>query len=103
MNVRLIVPTLDGFPTMPVERYGKAIADMGGGFTAVQGTGGWIAPDGSLVVEPVTVFDVSLADDASYSSDHGVGAIRQLASNIARDLRQDCVYLAIDGIAEFIR
>jgi hypothetical protein len=102
MKIRLIVPNCNR-NTRPLVAYGLAIADIAGGFTATQGTGGWISPDGTLIVEPVTVFDCSMADDASYSSDHGIGAIRQLASNICRELRQQSVYLEVDGVVEYVK
>ena len=114
MNVRLIVPNsyVSGSHAMvinPVYQYGKAIADIAGGFTATQATGGWIGPDGSLVVEPVTVFDISCpspADNTPESladAEQPIVKLRLLAKRIASDLKQDCVYLAIDGIAEFVR
>jgi hypothetical protein len=102
MNVRLIIPNCNR-NTSPLVAYGKTIADIAGGFTATQATGGWIDRQGLLVVEPVTVFDCSLGlYDPQTIADHS-NAFRAIAKQIARELRQDCVYLSIDGIAEFIR
>ena len=101
MNIRLIVPNCNRGVT-PIVAYGKAIADIAGGFTASRAMGGWIDGSGVLVVELVTVFDCSSPDDASYSSEHGVGAWRSLAKRIACELHQQCVYLSIDGKVDYI-
>ena len=104
MKIRLIVPNcgLVNGKVTAITDYGPRIADIAGGFTATPAVGGWKNAQGELIVEPVTVFDIALADDASYSSDHGVGAIRQLATHIRRELDQDCVYLEIDGVVEYV-
>jgi hypothetical protein len=81
----------------PIVEYGPRIARIAGGFTATQATGGWIDNGDCLIVEPVTVFDCFIADDASYSSDKGKGALLQLAGDIAKELHQTCVYLEVDG------
>jgi hypothetical protein len=103
MNVRLIVPS-EAIPCQcsPTRQYGKAIADLAGGFTATQGMGGWKDNNGFLVVEPVTVFDCYY--DNSFKVDCViVDCFRDLARRIAGELKQDCVYLSIDGNAEFIK
>jgi hypothetical protein len=98
MQVRLIVPNCNR-STSPVVAYGPRIANIAGGFTAVQGTGGWIDKNGVLVVEPVTVFDC----DIPRSDGSGrAPALRNLAEMIKADLRQDCVYLRIDDIVKYI-
>jgi hypothetical protein len=96
MQVRLIVPNCNR-NTSPIVAYGARIARIAGGFTAVQATGGWTDKDGVLVVEPVTVFDC----DMTMAPGH-LGAWRDLARTIKADLRQDCVYLRIDGIVEYV-
>jgi hypothetical protein len=101
MQIRLIVPHNTSVP--PIVAYGKSIASIAGGFTAMHATGGWIDDNGTLIVEPVVVFDADIADDASYSSDHGIGAIRSLASRICKERRQECVYLRIDGKVELVK
>ena len=70
-----------------------------GGFTAVQGQGGWKA-ENHVICEPVTVYTIATGDK-SWS----VLAFRALAKEIARDLAQECVYLAFapDLSAEFIK
>lgn len=113
MKIRLIVPHCvqpNGDRTNPVTVYGKAIADIAGGFTASQATGGWIDGDGELIVEPVTVFDIVVAQEYistnATSGQSSVGpAMRfhDLAKRIARELHQDCVYLEIDGHVELVR
>ena len=97
MMIKLIVPNCNR-QTSPVVAYGKAIADISGGFTATQATGGWIDPSGLLIVEPVTVFD--MIDSAP--TELTLTSYRKLARLIARDLAQDCVYLSIDGIVSYL-
>ena len=95
MKIRLIVPNCNR-NTSPIVAYGLAIANIAGGFTAAQATGGWKDDQGNLIVEPVTVFD---CDDAR----EDIGAWRDLAKTIARDLNQTCVYLEIDGVVEYVK
>lgn len=115
MQVRLIVPNRSGrsvdsctFDSKPIETYGPAIARIAGGFTASQATGGWLDANGVLVVEPVTVFDCDCRDDRAgieyrqVSNRADADAFRDLARKVKADLRQDCVYLRIDGIVEMI-
>jgi hypothetical protein len=99
MKVRLIVPNCNR-TVSPIVAYGKAIADIAGGFTATTATGGWIDGSGALIVEPVTVFDC--ISDPLTIQDH-INAFRGLAQRIARELKQDCVYLEIDGIVSFVK
>ena len=107
MNIRLIVPNANR-NVSPIVAYGRTIAEVAGGFTATQSTGGWIDDHGTLLVEPVTVFDC-YCDDARAGIQYAqtanrvdAGAFRTLAAQIARELNQDCVYLEIDGKVEFI-
>jgi hypothetical protein len=111
MNVRLIIPNQYPFPVYkdqepidPVTRYGRRIANIAGGFTSTQGTGGWIAPDGSLVMEPVTIFDCNLPKDWDKTSNYlASNSFHCLAMDIARDLRQGSVCLSINGIMEYVK
>ena len=104
MKVKLIVPNCDR-NTSPVVAYGVAIADIAGGFTATQATGGWKDAKDDLIVEPVTVFDCYAAPDSNcLPGPFGIGHdFAILARRIAKELHQDCVYLEIDGVVEFIR
>jgi hypothetical protein len=94
----------------PIEKYGSRIASIAGGFTAWSAKGGWIDGSGNLIVEPVTVVECSIADDYvqanANSGQASIGPlvrIRDLARQICRDLSQECVYLAIDGVVEFVK
>jgi hypothetical protein len=113
MKIRLIVPVKyrgnDGTNPIvtidPVARYGGEIAEIAGGFTATQAMGGWIDGSNLLVVEPVTVFDchydaLGQTQAARFSV---VDTFQDLARRIARELRQECVYLEIDGEVEFVK
>jgi hypothetical protein len=98
MQVRLIVPNCN-CSTSPIVAYGARIANIAGGFTATQATGGWTDASGALVVEPVTVFD---ADDNYANAPLHAEAFADLARTIKADLSQDCVYLRIDGVVEYV-
>jgi hypothetical protein len=78
------------------------VAQIAGGYTSWEGIGGWISPEG-LLEEPVLIVEASLANDAAYSSEHGLGALRQLAHDICRDEKQDCVFLSFNGKVEYVR
>ena len=98
MKIRLIVPNCNR-NTSPIVASGLAIANIAGGFTATQATGGWVDNQGQLIVEPVTVFD---CDDAREDIGACYDSWRDLAKTIARDLNQTCVYLEIDGVVEYV-
>ena len=104
MKIRLIIPNYGntengGRDWSPIKDYGREIASIAGGFTATQATGGWIDGSNLLVAEPVTVFDCYMTSDcpAVTRTDWEL-----LARKIARELRQECVYLEIDGEVEFV-
>jgi hypothetical protein len=97
MKIRLIVSHC-GDCGKPLANYGPAIADIAGGFTAFQAIGGWKDDKGELIVEPVTVFDCFVVPDGVVC-----GKFYDLAKRIARELHQDCVYLEIDGTAQFVK
>jgi hypothetical protein len=109
MKIRLIVPVNyqaeAGGPTVqacPTQTYGPAIADIAGGFTATQATGGWKDAVCGLVIEPVTVFDCSVEPVHGSHYVRLAAFFRLLAKRIARELNQDCVYLEIDGQVELV-
>jgi len=106
MNVRLIIPDLKDeayFRNSYIEDKLKAIANIAGGYTSYRGHGGWIDSKGLLVEEPITIVDCSLEDCQRNWSRPIAPLFRQLARTIARELSQECVFLSIDGKAEFIR
>ena len=111
MNVRLIIPwcAVDKLGSSPgcecsqhQAKYLRKIADIAGGYTSYRGHGGWIDDNGKLVEEPVTIVDCNISQFTRAYSDIAY-AFRTLAKTIARELSQDCVFLSIDGKAEFIR
>ena len=97
MNIRLIIP--DAMPDQH-SKYLRTIAGIAGGYTSYRGHGGWIDSKGVLVEEPVTIVDCSFDEnDVDFPRD----GFHALARTIARELSQECVFLSIDGKAEFIR
>ena len=112
MKIRLIVPNGTGKNShlcIVEQLYGLLIADIAGGFTATQATGGWKDASGKLIVEPVTVFDCHddvPADGYNRAVNPPVDCRddwRDLARDIARELSQTCVYLEIDGVVEYVK
>jgi hypothetical protein len=102
MQIRLIVPHNTTVP--PIVAYGKAIASIAGGFTATHATGGWIDDNGTLIVEPVVVFDCDvLLSVHEWCQQKMGGQWKALAARICAERRQDCVYLRIDGKVELVK
>lgn len=97
MKIRLIVPNCNR-GTSPLVAYGRTIAEIAGGFTASQATGGWKDDRGDLIVEPVTVFDCNVEPDGEVCT-----KFYNLAKRIAHELHQTCVFLEIDGIVQYVR
>ena len=107
MNIRLIIPNIgNNGRSAPMADYGRRIADIGGGFTSWQGIGGWRDHQDNLVVESVTIVDVSVPQENFYhefqSAKYAPDEFRKLAADIARELAQGCVCLSIDGVVEYI-
>jgi hypothetical protein len=114
MKIRLIVPQTGGGRSIDaIAAYGLSIARISGGFTAHNATGRWIdnrlvdsdgfedslgEPANKLIVEPVTVFDCSCTVARGIE-----GAFRDLAKRIGAELKQDCVYLEVDGVVELVK
>jgi len=88
----------------PAVEYGKAIANIAGGFTAMQAYGGWIDGNDNLIQEPVTVFDIDIdTKPLGWSENRPTDKFRDLARQICQDLAQDCVYLRVDGKVELVK
>lgn len=105
MKIRLIVPNEyheHGTHDTNMVPYQSAIADIAGGFTASQAIGGWKDDKGTLIVEAVTVFDVQCEKPAK-GEPRAIGDFIRLARRIAQELSQECVYLEIDGIVDYIK
>jgi len=105
-KVSLTVPSTFGVnkpaPELYAEYCDKAcrlLAILFGGFTALEGKGGWMSEDFGLVVETVCV--VSAACDESKLS-AGLPKVRALAAEIAERMTQECVALEVDGVLELV-
>lgn len=69
-----------------------------GGYTATEGRGAWQSPDGTIMLEPVTVLDVACQRDIPT-----VQKLRLLAYGAGARAAQQAVYLRLpDGAVEFI-
>jgi hypothetical protein len=99
MHVRLIIP---GIPD-PCSDYLTRVVNIAGGFTTWQGIGGWKDGQGRLIIEPITIVEISFDSGGGLSDEVAADRFRHLATDIAKDLRQDCVYLAIDNVVEYVK
>lgn len=75
----------------------NALVSAYGGATSWDAFGHWKAPSGEMVAEPVSVHAVAFEPNRDYSV-----KLRSIASQFARDAKQQSVYIVIDGNAEFI-
>jgi hypothetical protein len=75
----------------------QRLATTFGGFTGFRGRGGWIGPDGSLMVETVTV----LTSFGERTADNDA-TVRHLAEWIGVKLNQSCVMVELGHDVEFI-
>ena len=81
-----------------VERTLRFLSELFGGATAVQASGSWLAGNGGLVIESVTLvysFTITLNVDS-------LQAIRQYAVQIRDELGQEAVAVEIDGKLYFV-
>lgn len=69
------------------------LANVFGGYTETQATGGWINPNGRLVVEP-SIRWIVLTD-----ADHAPDAVEDIARVIGHELRQASVVWEREAIA----
>lgn len=100
MHVRLFFPSRDrngvNLESHTVGAvYAAAVAtlvDVGGGVTALPGTGSWRNAAGAVVTETVTVLETYAPDGAAT-----LVAVSELADAIARDLDQEAVFYVVDG------
>jgi hypothetical protein len=104
MNVfreaRIIIPA--GSDPAEIERIERRIITSFGGFTRTAGYGAWRAPDGSVMLEAIFVYDVAApafmagAVDDENRAWHGAAAeLRAIAREACNRLWQSCVYLRL--------
>ena len=82
-----------------IEKACRLLATLFGGFTALEGKGGYLSETFGLVVEPVTVVYASCDGPAlSCRTAQGAG----VAADIAECMSQECVAVECDGALELI-
>lgn len=97
---RIILPERDNNNETLVwnhEQLKRDLVGRYGGFTMTKGYGGWRSSSGSLLYETVWIYDVAMerADVQSF---------RQLAREVARYARQECVMIVTpQGDVEFLK
>jgi hypothetical protein len=100
MQARLIVPTYDSnvirFPLTAIDGIRQQLIELCGGYTEIEGCGGYHSPSGRIFREPVIVFDLD------YTSDNISIALRGLARTICEQLGQEAVYLRIGSEMRFV-
>jgi hypothetical protein len=105
-KVAIYIPsTVNGAEPAPVELIAKwtkaskvLLAKLFGGFTASIGQGGWYSDVHGLIEENVTIV-------TAFTDENGlvkVPELRELAEQIAADMRQEAVSVEVDGVLEFI-
>jgi hypothetical protein len=106
MNVRIVIPqqSNDGFRWADSRIRGikAALCDLFGGFTLSSGEGGWMKDRLTLIEEPVYIFDCAAAFETASKSADLRESVRKLAGTIAKDLKQDCVFICIDNNPELV-
>jgi len=72
---------------------GRALAARFSGWTRTSGEGAWVAPDGTLIVEPMDIWEVATPVPEVFSA---------LIVRLGRDAGEHSVYLVIDGVPSLI-
>lgn len=67
-----------------------------GGFTRTVASGGWIAPDGRTIIEPMFLY---ACDIDNSTADYAAEAVRRFALRIKSDLAQEMVYTTRETIS----
>jgi hypothetical protein len=62
-----------------------------GGYTEVDGQGGWVDAEGNLIVDQVTVFTGAVLEE--HKTAIADPALQGLAMYVRERLKQDCVYI----------
>ena len=96
MLATIIVPETIGSPNANCHAEVRdALEATFGGWTAHEATGGWKPVTGEAIEETVTVYDVAM-DDTILNRQ----TMRSLATDVARDLDQEAVYLSFNTAVE---
>ena len=104
--VSVYVPsTRHAVPITPAE-HNKAVRDVGtefskafGGYTAIDGIGGWLSPDYGLIQEPVTIVKSFYPETLG---DNALRIARKIARKIKRKFQQEAVTVETESGIEFI-
>jgi hypothetical protein len=72
------------------------LAERFGGYTRTSATGGWRADDGTIHIEPMQLYIVDSAAPGT------AGRLSVLAERLARDLKQDAIYLTEQEIQTYL-
>lgn len=89
-EARIVMPFFATAASLDVHsKLRKALCDTFGGFTATGGQGGWRAPDGSIVQDNVTVYDVAMDGHRDGPYD----ALARIAIEAGKALNQQSVYV----------
>lgn len=101
-EARIVMPTnpKDPHKSGDIHRsLGRALCEAFGGYTATEGTGGWIDPDtDQMVYDQVVVYDVAMPDEFAYFRQ-----LREIAVRFGRLLDQKAVYVRTpEGRVEII-
>lgn len=78
-----------------LESVKRRVADAYDGFTAYDAAGGWVADDGTLVEEPVTVIETAAGMGAD--RDTMASFMMTLAGDVKMSTDEDTVMVVVDG------
>lgn len=94
-TAKLYLPkTADNY-TAVLESVKRRVSDAYGGFTAYDGSGGWVDGSGELVEEPVTIVETS-ADSRTFGADMDA-FMRELALDVKDATGESTIMVVRDG------
>lgn len=76
----------------------RELAQLFGGFTTTEGTGGYVAENGELVTERVYM----VRANAAKLTEDDIGKAVLIAELVRDDMKQECVSLDINGTLYFV-
>lgn len=94
-TAKLYLPkTADNY-TATLESVKRRVSDAYGGYTAYDGSGGWVDDTGNLVEEPVTIVETSAREEAFVDSMDVL--MRRLALDVKDATGESTVMIVVDG------
>lgn len=98
-KARIYLPTgIDSSITRTVKNH---VADKHGGFTVLEGTGGWMSPDGDMIEENVEVLEIAGMKASEAQSTAGWVALHSDETEVMWEIQQiECGFENGEGVTE---